>query len=201
VLQLWNRRLQDIIDDLRNDPAAATGGKSSDELRNVEQEVRRHLAAMKDENLCATLAYRRFLDGLFEAIGIGQIEEELGVRLQAAEQLTDYAYQRAEQDHQRSEREHQEKELRAGQRRDILLFFITVTGIFGLSDYLALTDTRGHLWQDLLVVIIFGVFFVLGGAYVLFGERVGELLGKVTGKSGKAIMTRRVHSHEDSRHD
>jgi hypothetical protein len=163
VLQLWNRRLQVAINNLRKKHDADPGA-AAEELRNVEQQVRRHLSQINAEDLCATLAYRRFLDGLLDAVGIGRLEKELEAQLQAAEQLTDYFYQRAEE--------------RAGRRRDVLLFFIALLGVFGIADFLALLDTtqfRGRIgfirlstagqWQDMLVLILFGLALV-GGVFV-----------------------------------
>jgi hypothetical protein len=173
VLQLWNRHLRDAIKSHDDDAA----GPASKELRNVEQQVRRHLAEINAEDLCATLAYRRFLDVLLEAVGISRLEKELETQLQAAEQLMDYF--------------HQDEEKRAAGRRDILLFFITLLGVFSLADFLALLDTtdyhgrigfirlsyEGH-WQDALVLILFGVALV-SGIFVLFGDRLRKWLRKM----------------------
>jgi hypothetical protein len=170
VLQLWNRRLQDALKvalrdlDSKHDIAA---GNASNKLRDVEQQVRHHLAEINADDLCATLAYRRFLDSLLDAVGIGRLERELETQLQAAEQLTDYFYQ--------------QEEKRATGRRDILLFFIALLGVFSLADFLALLDTTNYhgqvgfirlspdgRWQDLLVLVLF-IAALLGGIYVLFG--------------------------------
>lgn len=172
VLKLWNRQLQDALKgglkDLDDEHDGATGNESN-KLRYIEQQVRYHLAEINSDDLCATLAYRRFLDSVLEAVGIGRLEKELQTQLQAAEQLTDYFYQ--------------QEEKRATKRRDILLFLIALLGVFSLADYLALLDTtdyHGHVgfirlsqdgrWQDLLVLIIFVVALILG-MYVLFGAR------------------------------
>lgn len=170
VLQLWNRRLQDALKvalryfDSKHD---ITTGNASDKLRDVEQQVRHHLAEINADDLCATLAYRRFLDSLLDAVGIGRLEKELETQLQAAEQLTDYFYQ--------------QEEKQATRRRDILLFFIALLGVFSLADFLALLDTTDYhgqvgfirlsadgRWQDLLVLILF-VVALIGGIYVLSG--------------------------------
>ncbi len=180
VLQLWNRRLQHAIKDLRKKRDGATGA-ASEELRNVEQQVRHHLAEINADDLCATLAYRRFLDGLLDAVGIGRLEKELETQLQAAEQLTDYFYQREEQLHLQEEKLHQQEEKRATRRRDILLFFIALLGVFSLADFLALLDTTKYQgrfgfiqlsddgrWQDTLVLTIFGLALI-GGVFVWLG--------------------------------
>jgi hypothetical protein len=170
VLQLWNRRLQDslktVIKDLDRKHDIASRD-TSDKLREVEQQVRHHLAEINADDLCATLAYRRFLDGLLDAVGIRRLEQELEAQLESAERLADYF--------------HQQEEKRSTGRRDILLFVITLLGVFSLADFLALLDTtnfQAHVgfirlpqdgrWQDLLVLILFALA-VIGGAYVLVG--------------------------------
>jgi hypothetical protein len=166
VLQLWNRRLRESIRDLHKKHDTILGA-ASEELRSIEQQVRHHLAAINAEDLCSTLAYRRFLDGLLDAVGTDRLEKELQAQLRAAEHLTDYFYQREEK--------------RATRRRDILLFFIALLGVFSLADFLALLDTtkyQGRLafvrlsyagqWQDKLVLILFGLSLV-GGAFVWLG--------------------------------
>jgi Rad3-related DNA helicase len=170
VLQLWNRRLQDslqtVIKDLDSKHDIASRD-TSDKLREVEQQVRHHLAEINADDLCATLAYRRFLDGVLDAVGIRRLERELEAQLESAERLADYF--------------HQQEEKRSTGRRDILLFVITLLGVFSLADFLALLDTtnfHGQVgfirlpqdgrWQDLLVLVLF-VLAVIGGAYVLVG--------------------------------
>jgi len=170
VLQLWNRRLQDALKVALRDLDTKhhiTAGRASNKLRDVEQQVRHHLTEINADDLCATLMYRRFLDSLLDAVGIGRLEKELQTQLQAAEQLTDYF--------------NQQEEKRTTRRRDILLFFIALLGVFSLADFLALLDTTDYhgqvgfirlspdgRWQDLLVLILFGLA-VIGGAYVLLG--------------------------------
>jgi hypothetical protein len=185
VLKLWNRQLQDAlrggIKDLDNEYDGTTENESN-KLRYIEQQVRHHLAEINADDLCATLAYRRFLDSLLEAAGIGRLEKELETQLQAAEQLTDYFYQ--------------QEEKRAAKRRDLLLFVIALLGVFSLADFLALLDTTDYhgqvgflrlsqdgRWQDLLVVIIFVVALILG-MYVLFGTRLKKWL-RPKGKTRK----------------
>jgi hypothetical protein len=170
VLQLWNRRLQDslqtVIKDLDSKHDIASRD-TSDKLREVEQQVRHHLAEINADDLCATLAYRRFLDGVLDAVGIRRLEQELEAQLESAERLADYF--------------HQQEEKRSTGRRDILLFVITLLGVFSLADFLALLDTtnfHGQVgfvrlpqdgrWQDLLVLVLF-CLAVIGGAYVLVG--------------------------------
>jgi hypothetical protein len=177
LLQLWNRRLQDAVKDLRNKRDAATGA-ASEELRNIEQQVRLRLAEINAEDLCATLAYRRFLDSLLEAVGIGRLEKQLEAQLTAGQQLTDYFYQREEHLHLQAEKLQQQQKNKAARRRDVLLFFIALFGVFGLSDYLALYDTTNHTWQDVLVLAIFGISAVGGVCVWLGAERLKRLLPK-----------------------
>jgi hypothetical protein len=164
VLQLWNQRLQAAIKKSGSDGKDDDINDASEELREVEQQVRQHLAGVNAEDLCATLAYRRFLDILLDAVGIGRLEKELQAQLQAAEQMTDYFSQ---------------KQVRkAGERRDILLLFIALFGVFSVADFLALLDTTDYhgsigfiglsqdgRWQDLLVLILF-VLALVGGVLV-----------------------------------
>lgn len=172
VLQLWNRRLQDAITTLR-EHLDTSPRRASETLRDVEQEVRRHLAEMNAEDLCATLAYRGFLDSLLDAVGVGRLQNELETQLQAAEQLADYYYQ------------HQEQQ--AARRRDLLLFFIALFGIFGIADFLALLDTapyHAHVgWPDALVLILFALALG-GGVIALLWNRLNGWL-RLTGRSAK----------------
>ena len=215
VLQLWNQRLQVALKDAASKKKGGDADQASEELREVEQQVRQHLAEINAEDLCATLAYRRFLDVLLEAVGIGRLESELQAQLQAAEQMTDYFSQRLERKRQQQERErqeeerkHQEQEKQASERRDILLLFIAVFGVFSVADFLALLDTtnfHGRIgsiqlpqsgqWQDLLVLVLF-VIALVGGVMVWLWGRLRNM--RLTGKSE---ASGRDHSHEGASHD
>jgi hypothetical protein len=180
VLQLWNRRLQDAITNLRYhlDTSPQT-------LREVEQEVRRHLAEMNAEDLCSTLSYRGFLDSLLDAVGIGRLQVELETQLRAAEQLADYYWQLQEQ--------------KAAHRRDLLLFVIALFGVFGIADFLALLDTapyHAHLeWPDVVVLLIFGLAMI-SGAIALLWERVKRLR-----PTGRLNREERSQPYDDPGHD
>ena len=196
VLQLWSQHLQDVItlarnssENLQPEHTRSNYSVASDNLRKVEYQVRDHLAKINAEDLCATLAYRGFLEGLLDAVGVGRLQKALESQLQAAEQMTDYFYQRAEQEHQRREQEYQHKELehqslerKAAQRRDVLLFLIAVFGVFGLADFLALLNTTPYHarvgWPDVVVLILFGVALVGGGAIFLW-PKLNVLWGKL----------------------
>jgi hypothetical protein len=219
VLQLWNQRLQVALKDAASKKKGADADQASEELREVEQQVRQHLAEINSEDLCATLAYRRFLDVLLEAVGIGRLENELQAQLQAAEQMTDYFSQRLERNRQererqsqRDEREHQKQEKKAGERRDILLLFIAVFGVFSVADFLALLDTtnfHGRIgfirlaqsgqWQDLLVLVLFAVVLV-GGVLVWFWGGLPEQLLRIMRWTGKPEASG-DQSHEGASHD
>jgi hypothetical protein len=214
VLQLWNQRLQVALKDAASKKKGAGADQASEELREVEQQVRQHLAEINAEDLCATLAYRRFLDVLLEAVGIGRLENELQAQLQAAEQMTDYFSERLERKRQEQERErqqeerkHQEQEKQAGERRDILLLFIAVFGVFSVADFLALLDTtnfHGRIgsiqlaqsgqWQDLLVLALF-VTALVGGVLVWLWGRLRNM--RLTGKSEATGD----QAHEGASHD
>jgi hypothetical protein len=130
LLQLWNKRLERAVSELR--PARAPAADPAD-IRKIEQQVRRHLAQINSEELCANLFYRRFLDELLEAVGVSRLERELEAQLKAAEQLTDWFRAQEEQ--------------RGARRRDKLLFFIAILGVFSLADFLGLVDTTGLQWN------------------------------------------------------
>lgn len=164
-LGLWGKRLQRCIDELK--PADVRPG-SAEELRRVEQRVRLHLSQINSEELCATLANRRFLDELLEMAGVDRLQRELEVQLRAAEQLTDWFSQ------------HEEK--RSARRRDIWLFIIAMLGIFSLADFMALANSTGlhrrfgfinltdqGVWEDWFILAAFAVAFAAGLLYVLGG--------------------------------
>jgi hypothetical protein len=219
VLQMWNQRLQVALKEAASKKKGADADHASEDLREVEQQVRQHLAEINAEELCATLAYRRFLDVLFEAVGIGRLENELQAQLQAAEQMTDYFSQRLERKRQEQERErqqeerkHQEQEKQAGERRDVLLLFIAVFGVFSVADFLALLDTtnfHGRIgsirltqsgqWQDLLVLVLFVVALV-GGVLVWLWGRLRRRLLRIMRLTAKPEASG-DQSHEGASHD
>jgi hypothetical protein len=130
LLQLWNKRLERAISETR--PARTPAADPAD-IRKIEQQVRRHLTQVNSEELCSNLVYRRFLDELLEAVGVSRLERELEAQLKAAEQLTDWFRAQEEQ--------------RGARRRDKLLFFIAILGVFSLADFLSLIDTTRLRWN------------------------------------------------------
>jgi hypothetical protein len=164
-LGLWGKRLQRCIDELR--PGEVRPG-SAEELRTVEQRVRLHLSQINSEELCATLANRRFLDKLLEMAGVERLQHQLEVQLRAAEQLTDWFSQ------------YEEK--RSARRRDVWLFIIAMLGIFSLADFMTLANTTGlhdrlgfinltdqGVWEDWFILAAFAAAFFAGLFHVLGG--------------------------------
>jgi hypothetical protein len=130
LLRLWSRRLLNAIKtaDLNS------GSQSDKKLRHIEGQVRLHLAQTKAEELCATLAHRRFLDQLLEMAGLGRLQGELEAQLAAAEHLTDWFSEEA----RRTDEDNRQK---ADQKRQQLLGVIALFGLFELGTFLSIIDT------------------------------------------------------------
>jgi hypothetical protein len=174
LLRLWSERLQAAIEE------GSKGGENdrlANELRQIERTVRRHLAQIQGEELCATLSHRRFLDRLLEMAGVPRLQEVLESQLLAAERLMDWwsedarhksdELRRASEDARRQSEEQQQK---SNQRRDKLLGVIALFGMFELGGFLELANsTRWHesffglftlregIWEDWLVATLFVV--------------------------------------------
>jgi hypothetical protein len=166
LLRLWSKRLHRAINELRLDNTGAMPladlRRRSAELRRIEQRVRRHLSDINSEELCATLAFRQYLDGLLETAGVGRLEKELEAQLKSAEQLTDWCNENEQQ--------------QGARRRDLWLFIIALLGVFSLSDFMLLantTDLHGTLgfirltddgrWEDWFIIGVFGALIVIAG--------------------------------------
>ncbi len=190
LLRLWSRRLQKAIDTASNSGRTESTAK---ELRHVEQTVRRHLAQIKSEELCSTLAYRRFLDQLLEMSGIPRLQAELESLLEAAERLMDWWSEdaRRESEKQRREsedarRESEAQRRKADGRRDKLLGVIALFGMFDLGGFLELANaTHWHqsilglftveegIWEDWLLATLFTVALLIAILLGLFGDSSG----------------------------
>ena len=73
-LRLWSKTLDELI---QTPDSAGQRAERAEELRFVEQRVRRHLSQIQSEELCATLAHRRFLDQLLGTAGLDRLQREL----------------------------------------------------------------------------------------------------------------------------
>jgi hypothetical protein len=163
LLRLWHRRMQKAID------SASRSGEteaSAKELRRVEQTVRRHLAQVGSEELCATLAYRRFLDRLLEMAGVPRLQRELESLLDATERLMDWWSEDARRETEKlrresedARRENEAEQRKADGRRDKLLGVIALFGMFDLAGFLDLGNAT-H-WQQ----SVFGLFTVSEGVW------------------------------------
>ena len=164
-LRRWSKTLDELID---TQGTANERAARAEELRDVEQRVRRHLSQIQSEELCATLAHRRFLDQLLDTAGLGRLQRELEDQLVAAEHLMDWW-----DENERRKADH---------RRDALLFLIALFGLFELGGFMDLANStnlhekflflnvREGVWEDWLVLSLF-VAALLGGIYFLFLDR------------------------------
>ncbi len=164
-LRLWSKTLDELI---QTPDSAGQRAERAEELRFVEQRVRRHLSQIQSEELCATLAHRRFLDQLLATAGLDRLQRELEDQLAAAEHLTDWwdETERRKADH----------------RRDALLFLIALFGLFELGGFMDLANAtnlhekflfvnvRKGVWEDWLVLGLF-ILALVGGIYFLFLDR------------------------------
>jgi hypothetical protein len=164
-LRQWSKRLQRASQASESDVDKTPGddiARRAEELRRVELGIRQHLSQIQSEELCATLAHRRFLDQLLEMAGLGRLQRELEAQLEAAEHLTDWF----------SEREQR----RVNRRREALLGLIALFGLFDLGTFLALANTtnfherflfimvRQGVWEDWLLLTLF-LLALLAGVY------------------------------------
>jgi hypothetical protein len=96
LLRLWSERLQDHIErgsklaieegskEQENERLASELRQIEGDLRQIERAVRRHLAQIQGEELCAALSHRRFLDRFLEMSGVPRLQEVLESQLLAA---------------------------------------------------------------------------------------------------------------------
>ena len=189
LLRLWSERLQDAIEEgsklaieerskeEENERLASELRKiESDlqhienDLRQIERAVRRHLAQIQGEELCAALSHRRFLDRLLEMAGVPRLQEVLESQLLAAERLMDWWSEDARRKSDEQRRASADQERKSDHRRDKLLGVIALFGICELGGFLDLANgTKWHqsffglftlregIWEDWLVTILFGV--------------------------------------------
>jgi hypothetical protein len=180
LLRLWNRRLQSAIQGLGRYADSGGGAleeteRKAKELRQVEWMVRRHLAQIRAEELCATLAHRRFLDRLLEMSGVARLQEELESQLAAAERLMDWW----SEDARRDSEEHQRT---SDKRRDKLLGVIALFGMFELGTFLSVANgtdwhqsffglftLRQGVWEDWVMVALFVAALLVGYYFGFFG--------------------------------
>ena len=190
-LRLWSKTLDELI---QTPDSAGQRAERAEELRFVEQRVRRHLSQIQSEELCATLAHRRFLDQLLATAGLDRLQGELEDQLAAAEHLTDWwdETERRKADH----------------RRDALLFLIALFGLFELGGFMDLANAtnlhekflfvnvRKGVWEDWLVLGLF-MLALLGGIYYLLLDRfVRDLIDvwrrRRRARSGQQARSNRV---------
>lgn len=173
-LQLWSRRLRSIIQSLEAD---SDHPNEPEQLRQVEKRVRLHLAQISTEELTATLAHRRFLDQLLGMAGLSGLQADLEAELEAAERLTDWFNQKARRSYEESRRADEDKREKADARRQVLLGWIALFGLFELAGFLGLANSTGFRlgfisfspqrasWEDwvivalLLVALLFGLYY------------------------------------------
>ena len=192
-LRLWSERLQAAIE-----VGSSKGGENerhAEELRQIEWTVRRHLAQIQGEELCAALSHRRFLDRLLEMAGGPRLQEVLESQLIAAERVMDWWSEdaRVTRDEERRASEdarhnHQEEQRKSDQRREKILGVIALFGICELGGFLDLANgTKWHqsffglftlregIWEDWLVTILFAVALVVVIFYFDFFGLNGRL--------------------------
>jgi hypothetical protein len=176
LLRMWSRRLQLKIraaqadadkPGTRKSEAAADEIYTGESLRQIEARIRLHLAQIRAEDLCATRGYRLFLDQLLEMAQLDRLQDELEAQLVTTEHLTDWFDENKRQSGERN--------------RNVLLAFLTLLGIFGLTGYLAeLNKDVGQkflwlvpmgepgMWEYNIVFIVFLVSCVVAVCFDIF---------------------------------
>jgi hypothetical protein len=199
-LQLWSRRLRNIIESLEADSDHPEG---PEQLRQVEKRVRLHLAQISTEELTATLAHRRFLDQLMGMAGLSGLQADLEAELEAAERLTDWFNQKARRSYEESRRADEDQRQKADARRQVLLGWIALFGLFELAGFLGLANStdfrlgfisftpRRASWEDWAILALL-VLALLFGLYY-YNNRVERLVRQL----GSRVGTRRRKGHHE----
>jgi hypothetical protein len=187
VIRMWNRRLQEAVERASEGEENA---KQAKELRQIELAVRRQLVHIKSEELCATFAYRRFLDRLLEMSGVFRLQAEMESLLESAERLMDWwgddARRMADAQWRVSEGRRQasdQLQRESSATREKLLGVIALFGMFELGAFLELANaTKWHqsffglftiaqgVWEDWFIVILFATALTVGVRLGFFGN-------------------------------
>ncbi len=184
LLRLWSRRLQHAIDISqkaleRADGTPEVGDVQGGKLRSTEGKLRAHLSQIWSEELCATLAHRRFLDQLLEAAGLDRVQHELEAQLGSAERMTDYWNEKARQHRDEEYRSNERERKKRDTRRETLLAVIALFGLFELGTFLTVADatnlfsTAKHhgIWEDYLMLGVFIAGLVAAPFIFLAGRK------------------------------
>ena len=164
LLQLWTVRLQEVI---RTAHEGDRSVNSSEELRIVDQAIRRQTSELRSAQLCQSQLHRRFLDIFLSESGVTSLERELDAQLVSAERLADWYDERRRRSTEDA--------------RNILLLAIGLFGVFGVASYLSLANGtsredryRGffhflNLNPQTEVHIVLGIFilFLVLGVFLL----------------------------------
>jgi hypothetical protein len=120
--------LEDYLEGWRPSRTFHRSASASEQLRIVDQEIRRQTSQLHSAQLCQSQLHRRFLDIFLQESGVTRLEEELDAQLIAAERLADWY----------DEKRHRSAE----DSRNFLLVLIGVFGVFGLASYLTLANGK-----------------------------------------------------------
>ena len=179
LMRVWSGRLQAATEAARSSEGPGAPGQpgrpgknpdeQADALREVERAVRQQLTIIQAEDLCATLAQRRFLDQLLEMSGVPQLQQELESQLLVAERLLDWQSEKSRKERDSRRQHDEDQRRRTERRRDGLLAVIALFGMFELGGFLELANsTDWHqrifgfslhegVWEDWLVSGLFVV--------------------------------------------
>jgi hypothetical protein len=157
LLELWHERLSQMLHEARRDDD--TRAHAADDLRRIDQDVRRLVLALGSEQLCQTRAHRRTLDRLLKMGGVMDIVQKLEDQLVATGRYADWISERTRRTSEGA--------------RNVFLVIIGVLAVFDLAHFLSLADDthfdpfRIHLfagehWEGWAVVILFAVVTTLG---------------------------------------
>jgi hypothetical protein len=187
LLELWSLRLEDEIRTAHG-RRGHRSASASEQLRIVDQEIRRQTSQLRSAQLCQSQLHRRFLDIFLEESGVTRLEEEIEAQLIAAERLADWY----------DEKRHRSAE----DSRNVLLVLIGVFGVFGLASYLTLANGkddppyRGFFKfmssnpQTEVEIVLFtfvGIFLV--GLFVL-RDAIRDQFNKLFGPAWRRHVTR-----------
>jgi hypothetical protein len=187
LLQLSSTRLQEAIRTAHNSDRSSN---SSEQLRIVDQGIRRQRSELRSAQLCQSELHRRFLDRFLSESGVTRLVGELDAQLLAAERLADWYDERR----RRSAEDAQNR----------LLLVIGVFGVFGLASYLSLANgtSNERRYRGLFgfldgnpqteVTIVLGIFLGVFsfGLVLLFREQLRAVLRRTIGYFRKRARAR-----------
>jgi hypothetical protein len=159
LLTLWERKALDLADELEEGGSIEKLHDDARKILELEQDIRAQLAFLRSPALCRTLGHRQFLDALWTAAGLPELEAELERRLtMLADRQARIATRLSSMDERNRERR--------GIRVEIVLGVLAAASIAGVLQWVDATYTirwAAWRWCELaaLVVVAAGALAII----------------------------------------